>query len=313
MLLVADIGGTRSRFYAIEGEKIIFSKIYASKDYSNFEQVLKNWLQDSGIHFQNAVIGLAGAIQNGHCKTTNLPWEVSEKNILVTLGIQKVYLLNDLELLSYGVLSVEDKNLKVIQNGERQPGTMLVVCPGTGLGVSCVMQKHPKIKTLPTEAGHMDFSPSNILEIEILEYFLKNMEHVSVERIASGSGLLNLYDFVCYKHGHKKLFSKAEEITENATFYHDPVCQETCKLFWQLLAKACGNFALAYLPYQGIYLCGSLIKKIAPFFEEKVFCKRMINKGRFESMLSKIPVFWVDEAELATRGAIEFYKQVQSS
>lgn len=309
MLLVADIGGTRSRFYAIEGENIVFSKIYASKEAPNFEAVLKNWLSDSGLTFETAIIGLAGAIQNGHCKTTNLPWEVQEKKILETLGVKKVYLLNDLELLSYGVLSVDEKNLKVIQEGDKQQGPILVVCPGTGLGVSCVLQTKPFIKTLATEAGHMDYSPSNVLEIEILEYFLKSLEHVSIERIASGSGLLNLYDFVTQKQNHKKIFTQAEEITENATFYHDPVCVETCKLFWQLLAKACGNFALAYLPYQGIYLCGSLIKKIAPFFDAKVFCKRMGNKGRFASLLSKIPVYWVDETELATRGAINFFKQ----
>ena len=57
----------------------------------------------------------------------------------------------------------------------------------------------------PTEGGHTDFAPRNELEAELLQYLrLKfasegSSQRISNERVVAGSGIPNVYEFLCQK------------------------------------------------------------------------------------------------------------------
>jgi glucokinase len=311
MFLAGDIGGTRSRFYAIDKEKIVFEHIYSSKDYSDFPSIVEDFVKKSGLSFTLCVFGIAGVVIDGRCKTTNLPWEVSIHEIKQAAQCPEGYLMNDLTLLSYGTCQLKESGFQTMQEGEKKAGPMLVVCPGTGLGVSCITSIAFPLEILPTEAGHIDFAPSDDLELELLKYFYKTYEHVSIERFVSGSGIPNIYKFLCKKHEKDALFTTSEDITEAALKGEDKMAKDTILLFLDLFASTLGNLALIYLPFHGVYICGSLIRRLYPLLDKQRFFKRFASKGRFSSMLTKVPVYLVKEEKLAPLGAIAFIKNIK--
>lgn len=311
MFLAGDIGGTRSRFYAIDQGQIVFEHIYSSKQYTHFSAIVEDFVKKSGLKFSLCIFGIAGVVIDGHCKTTNLPWEVFIDDIKKAASCQEGYLINDLTLLSYGICQLKESEFYPLQKGEQKQGPMLVVCPGTGLGFSCIIHKSFPLEILSTEGGHIDFAPSNQLEMELLQYFYKIYDHVSIERFVSGSGICNIYKFLCEKHQKKAMFTTSEEITEGALGGQDMVAKETILLFFDLLASTLGNLALMYLPFNGIYICGSLMRKLYPMLDPNCFFKRFASKGRFCSMLQKIPVFLVKEDKLAPIGASIFIKNMK--
>lgn len=310
MFLAGDIGGTRSRFYAMEQDRVVFEHIYSSKDYSNFIDIVENFLKISGLTFSSCVFGIAGVVTNGHCKTTNLPWEVSIQDINKVLRIDHGFLINDLALLSYGLVDLEPQMLEIFQTGHKNEGPMLVVCPGTGLGVACVLHTQIPLEILATEAGHADFPPTTELELELLNYFINRFKHVSIERFVSGSGLCNVYQFLCHKHNKQPSLMTSEAITEAALQHSDPLALKTCELFLNMLGSTLGNLALNYIPYKGVYMCGALMRHLYPLINKQEFLSRFSSKGRFENLLKKMPVLVVKEQQLAVRGARMFYKNL---
>lgn len=306
MFLAGDIGGTRSRFYAIKEGKVVFEHIYSSKDFSNFSYIVEDFVKNSGFQFSLCVFGIAGVVIDGHCKTTNLPWEVSIDEIKKSANCNKGHLMNDLALLSYGITQLTNEQLDYLQKGDKRNGPKLVVCPGTGLGVACITgSKHP-LEILSTEAGHIDFAPTTPLEMELLQYFSEIYNHVSIERFVSGSGIPNIYQFICKKQNQKPLLQSSEEITEAALQSSDPIATQTILLFLDLFASTLGNLALMYLPYQGVYVCGSLLKRLYPLVNHTKFIERFNHKGRFSDVLRKIPIYLVKEPKLAPLGAQAF-------
>lgn len=308
MYLVADIGGTRSRFYALDEGKIVFEHVYSSKDYQDFMHIVEDFMQKAAFRYTTFVMGIAGAVINGVCKATNLPWEVRLNAIKDKTGIAEGYLVNDLELLSYGALSVESHLLEVLQSGEKITGNSLLVCPGTGLGVACVTETKPHFKVLATESGHADFAPLDAMQSDMLKHYWPIFGHVSIERFVSGSGLLNVYKFICIKHAQSQVFYTSEEITEAALNGSDQLCLITCKLFIDMLASELGNLALHFMPYEGIFLCGALLRRLHPLIDKKSFTETMSQKGRFSHLLKKIPIYVIKEQKLAPIAASIFFK-----
>jgi len=311
MFLAGDIGGTRSRFYALEGDRVVFEHIYSSKEHKDFISIVENFLKLSGLKFSKCVFGIAGVVIDGCCKTTNLPWVVSIHEIKKTLELSEGYLINDLELLTYGVLTIPSQGLETLQTGEKKQGPALVVCPGTGLGVACALHAKMPFDIFPTEAGHADFAPINHQEVKLLERYIDKMDHVSTERFVSGSGLLNIYSFLTDSHKTSEMCSSSEEITEKAFSLEDPTAIKTCQMFLDMLASTIGNLALNYIPYRGVYICGALMRRLHPMIQKKEFLDRVTNKGRFSHLLKKIPIYVVKEQKLAVLGALMFFKNLK--
>lgn len=311
MFLAGDIGGTRSRFYALEGDNVVFEHIYSSKEHKDFTAIIENFLKLSGLKFSCCVFGIAGVVIDGRCKTTNLPWEVSIHDIQKALGIQDVHLVNDLELLTYGIHGIHPDMIETLQTGEKISGPILLVCPGTGLGVALETKSKMPLEIFPTEAGHVDFAPINRDQMALLNHFLDKLEHVSVERFVSGTGLLNIYQFVCYKAGVTPKYSTTEEITDAALVNQDACAKQTCEMFFDMFASCIGNYALSYIPYQGIYLCGALMRKMHPLMNKTRFLDLFSQKGRFQRLLKKLPVYLIKEQKLAVHGALMFFKNLK--
>ncbi len=322
MILAGDVGGTKTllAIYVADGDsyRCVNKQRYASADYQTFSELLASFLSDAGsLQVTAACIGVAGPIVNGDCVTTNLPWVLTRSVIGEQLGTQQIWLLNDLEATAWGVLDLpEQQFVELNPDAQWQPGNSAVVAAGTGLGEAIIAWDGAAHHVIATEGGHTDFAPTTEQEIALLQFMMKkHPDHVSTERLISGEGLINIYQFL-------KTLSYAQALpqTEQQMVERDPaavigeaaieggdvLCVDALTLFCRLYGAESGNLALKCLPYAGIYLAGGIGAKILPFLNNGEFMRGFLAKGRYRPILQKISVKVCTNSEVGLLGALSY-------
>ena len=200
MLLSGDIGGTNTRLALYEYNKplkLIKEERFLSSNYSTLLSAIHAFLKDENVKIEAASFGVAGPVRDGRCQATNLPWLIDIHEITKDLNISKGYLLNDLEANAYGVECLKENELFVLNEGdENAKGNSCIVAAGTGLGEAGMYFNGERHLPFACEGGHTDFGPQNDLEIGLLKFLQKKYSHVSYERILTGAGIYNLYEFL---------------------------------------------------------------------------------------------------------------------
>src|SRR6185436_15248706 len=96
-----------------------------------------------------------------------------------------------------GISVLAKEDLVMLHAGRPDPnGNAGLISAGTGLGEAGLHWVEDAAQPFASEGGHVDFAPRNQLEIELLTYLLKELGHVSYERVLSGPGLHNIYKFL---------------------------------------------------------------------------------------------------------------------
>lgn len=322
MLLTIDIGGTNTRCAVFKNSihnQYFHHKIYESQRYSSLESIISDYLKTAGETINCAVIGVPGPIENGVAKTTNLSWTVAATALKSHFPFDSVVLLNDLEALGHAVSVLEEQDLVTINSGRINPsGNIALAAPGTGLGEAFLSRCNGVHRVFASEGGHADYAPTNHIEIRLLSFLMKRFDHVSYERICSGPGIFNIYNFL--KHSEK--FSEpgwlAEKIrsaddptpiimqyAENPD-HSEPVCRRTFDIFSSALASECGNLALKFNASGGVYIGGGIAPKLLSFLTTDRFLKSFFNKGRFSDVMSGIPLKVILKPDAALFGLASF-------
>jgi len=325
MILAGDVGGTKTilALFETEGDEIkcLKKEQFSSTRYQTFTELLSVFLAGADCSQIAAVcIGVAGVIAGDRCETTNLPWVLSGNEISERISSQNVWLLNDLEATAWGLLGLPEHNFVELNPGaQRQQGNIAVIAAGTGLGEAIIAWDGAKYHIIASEGGHADFSPTNEREIELLRHLLKKYpEHISCERLISGEGLVNVYQFL--KHinwaptsaeieRHMTERDPAAVIGETGVAGSDALCVEALKLFCRIYGAESGNLALKCLPYGGVYLAGGIGAKILPVLQQSEFMRGFLAKGRCRAVLQKISVKVCTNPEVALLGALSYAKQ----
>lgn len=323
MILAGDIGGTKTHLglFSVggEGRKPVRHKIFPSRDYPGLEEILQEWLKERIRSIRVACFGVAGPVVKGRTKATNLPWIIDAARIRRRFKMDSVILLNDLEAMAYGALSLKKKNTYVLNPGRPVlHGNRAVIAAGTGLGEAILFWNGFEYRASASEGGHADFAPRNPLEIQLLEYLLKRFGRVSYERVLSGPGLLNIYQFLkdtgfgkesSWLAARLEREDPAKVITEAGLEGSAPICVKTVDLFVSLYGAEAGNLALKVLATGGMYIGGGIAPKMIKKLEEGTFMKSFMDKGRFSSLLRRIPVRVILSEETALLGAASFARR----
>jgi len=309
MILAGDMGGTKSHvaLFAVEAKypQLLIEETYKSEEYSGLEEVLQKFLGANADLIRNqpivaACLGVAGPVVGEHAKTPNLPWIISAQVIRETVGCQKVKLINDLEANGYGISVLRDDELETLQEGSLQKeGHGALISAGTGLGEALLYREGEGFKPVASEGGHADFAPRNELEIELLRYLLKSFQHVSYERVLSGTGLSSIYSFLRdsgrgqESHGLGEPLEQKDPgaaISRAALRGEDELCVKALDLFVSIYGAEAGNLALKAKAVGGLYVGGGIAPKIISKLREKTFLKAFRDKGRLSSLMKAIPV-----------------------
>jgi len=304
-ILVGDIGGTKTRLAVarVDGVavavELLHEATYVSRDYNQFADLVVAFLARVDAP-RYAVFGVAGQVMGRVAQTTNLPWRIDADALQRQFGFTHCSLLNDLAATAKSLPALSADDLFNLQTGELDAaGNRAVIAAGTGLGEAGLFWDGDAHQVFATEGGHASFAPENDLEVALLQYLQQQYDHVSWERVVSGMGLRDLYQFLCQYRQCVAPAWLAEEMREGdageviskaALNERDEICVETLNCFVKLYGAEAGNLALKTMSRGGLYIGGGIAPKILPMLKQGGFIDAFLNKGRMRSLLEAMPV-----------------------
>lgn len=318
-VLVGDVGGTKTLLRLMDpaGAPLVTER-FESKGPGLGELVAAFLAQAEVARFgapRVAVFGVAGPVLDGVCATTNLPWLVEERALERLLGIRRVRLLNDFEATAYGVRAVAPDQLITLQAGVSRPAAPIaVIGAGTGLGEAILVHTGAGYVVLPTEGGHGDFAPRNELDDVVLRSLRGKLGRVSVERIVSGLGIVEVYECLREAGVERESPAIAGELAEgdpgavigsHALAADDPLCVRTIDFFVSAYGAEAGNMALRTLARGGVFVTGGIAPKLLPKLQGGAFMQAFLDKGRMSEIVSQVPVFVVLDPDVPLLGAFQ--------
>jgi glucokinase len=317
LVLAGDIGGTKTNMGLFSKDKdhpvLEVMETFSSSDAPDLEHIIRKFLHKHPAAVSGACFGVAGPVIDGKSKTTNLPWDVSQDRIKKHFSFQYVSIINDLTATAMAVpLLNADEFYPLNQTAAAKRGQLGLIAPGTGLGMAMLVYHEDRCAPISSEGGHSDFAPNTEPEAELWRYLRHRYGHVSVERVVSGMGLVNIYEWlkdsgrINEPEGFDQKLNgtdPAKVITDTALSNKNPGCAEALNMFVSIFGAAAGNFALLGMTTGGIFLGGGISPKILPKLKEDIFIKAFVNKGRFKGFLEKIPVKVILNDKAALIGA----------
>lgn len=320
MLLAGDIGGTKtvlalfSTAESVETLQPLHLQTFPSGQFSSLEAIIKRFLQDKNVDVEAASFGVAGPVVDGRSEITNLPWIIDAVAIGQAFDIDQVELLNDLEAIAHAVPHLQPDDLAVINEGQAEPdGAIAVIAPGTGLGEAFLTWDGQRYQAHPSEGGHASFGPTNAEQRALLAFLDTKFNHVSFERVCSGSGIPNLYDFwrqdgrypePDWLHDELEAAEDATPIIVQAGLAKTAeICTATVQLFVDILAEEASNMALKVLATGGVYLGGGIPPRLLNLLQTDRFISEFADKGRFTDLLLGMPIQVICNPQTALLGA----------
>ena len=307
MLIAGDIGGTKTDLAVYSPESgphapLAEAEVH-SGDYDSLQDMVREFLARVRMSVDVASFDVAGPVINGHVKTTNLPWVLDESTLADELNLKAAHLMNDLEAVARAVPALRAQDVITINKGEAVPnGPIAIIAPGTGLGESFLTWDGSQYVAHGSEGGHSDFAPTDERQIRLLHYLLPRFGHVGVERVCSGIGVPNIYEFLCDEEriperpeiaqsiASAKDHTKA--IVDAATDPRHPseLCLATVDLLVSILASEAGNLALKVLATGGVYMAGGVALHLMKFLQKPQFVEAFTRKGRFKDVMERMPI-----------------------
>lgn len=319
MILACDVGGTKVRLALYSDRDNSLQRqeteTFSSHDYSNLHEIVKIFLEKNKASIEKACFGVPGPVVDGLAQTTNLPWKINEELLSKNLEIRQVKLVNDLAATTAAILHLSHEDLIVLHAGEpseTEEKKFAMLAPGTGLGQGFLVINSNGKHVLASEGGHVDFSPCNNLEIELFNYLKNKFGHVSYERILSGPGLVNIYNFLKdTNHADEpeeltKRFQNEDQaavISNAGQAAEFEICVKALDIFVSVLGAQAGNLVLALLTTSGVYLGGGIPPKIHEKLMEGAIVASYLNKGRLSYLVEKTPLYIVRDDYAALLGA----------
>ena len=313
--LAADIGGTKSLLglFTAEGGPRAPVRIesVATSSYPSAEALVTDFLDGQDV--AGGMLAIAGPMVGDRTPGSTLPWDIEHSSLAAAVA-GPLELMNDLEATATFVPHLKNSEIELLHDvPASSSGVIGVVAPGTGIGEAILVRTAAGAMALGSEAGHIDFAPNGELQTAYLVFLRKRFGHVSLERACSGSSIPLLYDFL-------SLSGRAlanQEVAAALAAANDAtpvilqsglsgaceVCALTLETFVAMLGAAAGNLALQIVATGGIYLGGGIPPRILPALRRPVFLDAFGSKGRFESLVRRVPVGVILEPRSALFGA----------
>ena len=324
LLLAADVGGTKTLLQLLRpdpqaphGLTAIAEQRHASQAFASLETMVTAFLHEAGHgQPQSACLAVAGPIRQQAARQfsqlTNLAWRLDSQQLSEALRIPQLSLLNDFQAIGYSLEVLGEQELAPLQSAHADPDApRLVVGAGTGLGVCLVIPEGTSYTSYPTEGGHLAFAPLDIQQ-ESLYFFLRNQyRRVSYERLLSGAGLVNIYQFLLHaRHEEDDPLLHGEDpaaaIGTHALNGQHPLAIEAVELFMRIYGAFVGDLALACLPRGGVYIAGGIAPKLLALLQRGEFLTAFQQKGRMSAIMGDFPIQVITNPASGLLGAARF-------
>jgi len=316
MILAGDIGGTNARLAYFQPQNGHFSlvseRVFPSREHSEFGDIVSQFLSDSATRPEVACFGIAGPVRNGRVETSNLPWVIEQSSLAKRIHLPTL-LINDLEASAWGIGALLPADL-VALNHVSGPvsGNQAVIAPGTGLGEAGLFWDGSRHHVYACEGGHTDFAPQGDLQIELLRFLQARFGHVSYERVLSGPGLVNVYEFLRDSGignespqlaAEMKSTDPAAAISRAALDGSSSLAEKALDLWISVYGAEASNLALKAMSTGGLFLTGGISPKILTKLSAPLFMQAFLDKGRLRPLVEAIPVQVVTNEKAGLLGA----------
>jgi glucokinase len=295
--LVADIGATNARFGLLDASgRLLHTRTLPCIGHTTLEEAARAYLESAqpDDHPAEGAIAIAGPVTGDLLTMTNHPWTFSVEATRDTLGLDRLVVVNDFTAAAMAIPRLTEADRLKVGDGEAAAGEVIgVIGPGTGLGVSGLVQGAAGWTALAGEGGHTTMAAVDDRESAVLSLLRQQFSHVSAERVISGQGLVNLYAALTRLEGREPRSVTPAEVATHGVDGSDPACAEALGMFCAMLGTVAGNLALTLGARGGVYIAGGIVPRLGDFFARSAFRDRFVEKGRLRDYLDPIPTYVV--------------------
>lgn len=329
MILACDVGGTKTNVALLDrgagGLRVVRLETFPSREHPSLHSILDAFLGPQPPRLEAAGFGVAGPVIGNRVETTNLPWKIGGPQLAAQLGLPGVSLLNDVEVQAWSIPVLGAEAQVTLKQGSANAGNIAVIAAGTGLGMAALLRGDGLVRSLASEGGHADFAPIDDIEIELLRTLRRRFGRVSAERVLSGPGLVNIFQFLRDVDAHPldprldealRQGDPAAAVSEAALKGTSLLAERAVLIFLGIYGAIAGNWALSTVATGGVWLGGGIAHKlfVGPADTSTVwraravdrFTARFTQKGRLGPLLVAMPVQLIVSDEAPLLGAAQF-------
>jgi len=320
-VLGVDVGGTNTDFgfFAVKNKKpvLVLSVHIKTKDILDFtleiSKVIELVKEKYNISVQNACIGAPGArsAEKDFSTGGKTKLNIEAKKIKAATDLQKVIILNDFEVIGYGVdLLAPGQIIQINKGTPKERAPKAVVGAGTGLGTSFLIWNDYKKQyfSVWSELGAVPFCPADQDEFAFVQRNIFQTGRISDWNYVLGGvgGIEQLYDFFALQDG--QLNKKTPEEIFGG-FGSDPLCTKVVEKYLELYARFARIATFAVLPYGGLYIAGGVVAKNADLFQNSNFLETFFDNtkaARKWELLRNIPIYLIADYKVSLYGAAQY-------
>ena len=317
IVLAGDVGGTNARLALVDVEgriaRIVNEQKYPSRDYPGLAPIVRRFSEETKSRPDRACFGIACPVVGEDCTASNLPWTINARKLAGEIGIPRTKIINDFTAAGYGIELMTPDDLATLQEGVAQPhGPIALIGAGTGLGQGFLFWEVDHYEVLPSEGGHGDFAARDKTQAGLLEFLEGKFHRVSWERLLSGPGLINIYEYLAATGVDPEQESVRAEmaqedhaavITRHGLAKTDRLSNRALDLFCEIFGAQAGNLALTVVATGGVYLAGGIAPKVVERLKAGGFMAAFRDKGRLSDLLTRIPVHVVMNPKVGLLGS----------
>ena len=297
-VLLIDVGGTNIRTCsAFAGSSELLNPHKENTSCLNsFDALIQKFLDKDPL-IDHIVFSVAGPKINNSISMTNRDFKLDANEILQKFDISSCHILNDWESIGHSLSLFDKDDMSVLFNGDAFNATSLIIGPGTGLGAALVVND----MVLPTEIGNSLFSINSLMLSSTLK---ESKDFNIIEDLISGRGISNIY-----RH-----FSGEDKVPEEIllSYHEDALAKKSIDQFSICLSQVLSELALAYLPGNGIYLAGGLMRSLLEFINIAEFSENFLinRKPMHAEVLQKISISLIQKEMTCLHGNLNYFNKL---
>lgn len=317
IVLAGDVGGTNARLATVEleggGARVVHHSRYPSRDFPGLAPIVRRFCEEAKATPERACFGIACPVVGDDCSAPNLPWTINARTLAADIGIPRTTIINDFAAIGYGIELLDPSDLTTLQEGVAAPGGCIaLIGAGTGLGQGFLTWEGDHYRVLPSEGGHTDFAPIGELQAGLLTFLRAKFGRVSWERLLSGPGIANAYQYllasgVAPEQPAVRTEFDAEDpavvISRHGLAGTDCLSVRALDLFCEILGAQAGNLALTVVATGGVYVAGGIAPRLVDRLTSGGFLAAFRAKGRMKDLLLRVPVHVIMNPQVGLLGA----------
>jgi len=289
MILVGDVGGTRTRLALAErahdGWRI--TGVEERRTTSDILAAVSAYVQSAGPVQAAAFSGAGPVSADGNIHLTNAGVLLDPAALAAAAGVAHAVVVNDFGAIATAIHHLPPRSLAACGGGARVAGMPVAVLgPGTGLGIAIAAPAAGGWIAVTGEGGHTDLAPVDDEELEIWQRLRRAHGRLSAESVLSGPGLERLYAALAGSA------LSAPEI-DAAAWRGEPAALRAHALFTRWLGRVAGNLALVAGARGGVFLAGGILPRWTARFDVAEFRRGFEDKAPYTDWLRAIPTFIV--------------------